>query len=279
MTYFCASKYIKMTTEHLFDQLWKEYTDRTPSAKKVKELFEAQGNTIYNDHVAFRTFDDSRVNIDVLSETFLNCGYEYKGDYHFPKKKLYAKHFQHKTDKNAPLVFISQLITSEFSVELQSIIKNTLNSVDFNTVSNDELVFKGRLWQTPNYEIYTRLLEESEYAAWLYINGFCSNHFTVDINKLETFNTITEVNTFLKNNGFEMNASGGEIKGTPEDFLEQSSILADKITVDFEDGTHEITSCYYEFAYRHQMENGDIFKGFIASSADKIFESTDMVLQ
>ena len=279
MTYFCRSKLYEMTTEHLFDQLWNEYTDRTPSAKKVKELFETQGNKIYNDHVAFRTFEDSRVNIDVLSETFINNGYEYKGDYHFSEKKLYAKHFEHKTNKDAPLVFISQLLTSEFSVELQSIIKNTLDTVDYDAVPNEELVFKGRLWDTPSYSTYTRLLEESEYAAWLYVNGFCSNHFTVDINKLDTFETITEVNSFLKEHGFEMNASGGEIKGTPEDYLEQSSILADKINVTFEEGVYEITSCYYEFAYRHAMENGTLFKGFIASSADKIFESTDMVLQ
>ncbi|MGB0974185.1 MAG: DUF1338 domain-containing protein [Flavobacteriaceae bacterium] len=268
-----------MTTEHLFDKLWAEYTNRTPSAKKVKDLFESQGNTIYNDHVAFRTFEDSRVNIDALAEVFIANGYEYKGDYHFSKKKLYAKHFEHKTDTNAPLVFISQLLTSKFSVELQSIISNTLNTVDFNSISNSDLVFKGRLWQTPSYQTYLRLLEESEYAAWLYVNGFCSNHFTVDINKLDTFKSITEVNTFLKANGFEMNASGGEIKGTPNDFLEQSSILADKIQVQFEEGVYEITSCYYEFAYRHQMDNGELFKGFIANSADKIFESTNMVLQ
>ena len=33
---------------------------------------------------------------------------------------------------------------------------------------------------------------------------------------------------------------------------------------------HDIYGCYYEFALRH---NG--FDGFIAGSADKIFESTD----
>ena len=268
-----------MTTTQLFDKLWNEYTERTPSAKKVKTLFETQGNTIINDHVAFRTFDDPRVNIDVLATTFINSGYEYVADYHFPKKKLYAKHFAHKTDKNAPLVFISQLVTSDLSVELQSIVKNTLDTVNFDTVSVEELVFKGRLWDTPNFELYNTLLNESEYAAWLYVNGFCSNHFTVDINKLATFNNIVEVNTFLKENGFDMNTSGGEIKGTPELFLEQSSILADKFTVEFEAGTKEITSCYYEFAYRHTMNNGEVFKGFIANSADKIFESTDMVLQ
>jgi len=268
-----------MTTPQLFDKLWNEYVERTPSALKVKDLFTNEGNTVYNDHVAFRTFDDSRVNIDVLATSFLNNGYEYVNDYHFPKKKLYAKHFEHKTDKNAPLVFISQLITSEFSEGLQATIKNTLDQVDFNTIPAEELVFKGRLWNTPSYEVYTKLLEESEYAGWLYINGFCSNHFTVDINKLDTFNSIEDVNTFIKANGFELNASGGEIKGTEEEFLKQSSILTDKFNVEFEEGTKEITSCYYEFAYRYKQPNGELFKGFIANSADKIFESTDMVLQ
>ena len=49
--------------------------------------------------------------------------------------------------------------------------------------------------------------------------------------------------------------------------------------MNFEEGAKKITSCYYEFAFRHPMANGELFKGFIASSADKIFESTDMVLQ
>lgn len=264
-----------MTTTALFDKLWNEYVERTPSAKKVKHLFESQGNTISNDHVAFRTFDDPRVNIDVLATTFINNGYEYKSDYHFPKKKLYAKHYEHKTDKNAPLVFISQLITSEFSVETQSIIKNTLDTVDFKTTTPETLVFSGRLWNTPSFELYSSLLNESEYAAWLYVNGFCSNHFTINVNALDTFKTLKEVNTFLKDNDFKMNASGGEIKGSPELFLEQSSILADKINVQFEEGNKDITSCYYEFAYRY-LKEGELFKGFIANSADKIFESTNV---
>jgi len=39
-----------------------------------------------------------------------------------------------------------------------------------------------------------------------------------------------------------------------------------------------MTSCYYEFAYRYNKENRDVFTGFITNSADKIFESTDMKL-
>jgi hypothetical protein len=74
-----------------------------------------------------------------------------------------------------------------------------------------------------------------------------------------------------------MNTSGGEIKGIPQQLLEQSSILADRIPVEFIESTKEITSCYYEFAYRHPMQNGILYSGFIANSADKIFESTDML--
>ncbi|NVK52579.1 MAG: DUF1338 domain-containing protein [Flavobacteriaceae bacterium] len=267
-----------MTTTEIFNNLWNEYTERTPSAQKIKDLFTNKGNTVYNDHVAFRTFDDARVNIDVLARPFITVGYIECGEYTFEAKKLYAKHFEHATDKNAPRVFISQLKTVEFSYELQAAVKNMIDSIPTEELESD-LVFKGRLWSQPSYEVYKQLQAETEYAAWLYVNGFCANHFTVDVNKLDTFNSLQEVNEFLKENGFKMNTSGGEIKGTPAQLLEQSSVLADKIPVKFAEATKEITSCYYEFAFRHAMTNGELYSGFIAGSADKIFESTDMVLQ
>lgn len=268
-----------MTTTAIFEKLWKEYTERTPSAQKIKDLFIKEGNTVHNDHVAFRTYDDERVNIEVLATPFIKAGYEEKGDYVFKTKKLYAKHYEHKTDTNSPRVFISQLKTKEFSTELQRAITRLIDSLSTEDLDPKELVFKGRLWETPSYKLYEELQEESEYAAWLYVNGFCSNHFTVDVNKLDTFSSLQEVNEFLKVNGFKMNTSGGEIKGSPAEFLEQSSILADKIPVKFQEEIKEITSCYYEFAYRHPMENGKLYSGFIAKSADKIFESTDMKQQ
>ncbi len=39
----CVNK-ITMTTTEIFDNLWNEYTERTPSAQKIKELFESKGN-------------------------------------------------------------------------------------------------------------------------------------------------------------------------------------------------------------------------------------------
>lgn len=206
-------------------------------------------------------------------------GYEPKGEYHFKAKKLRAKHFEHKSDRNAPKIFISELLLEEFSVELNSIVQNTINQIDHTVIQQEDLILKGRVWAKPSFEIYKRFLSVSEYAAWVYVNGFCSNHFTVDVNKLQTFKNLSKVNEFLKENGFKMNTSGGEIKGSPSQLLEQSSILADVVEVEFEENVKEITSCYYEFSYRYKNSQDVIFNGFIADSADKIFESTDMQLQ
>ena len=113
----------------------------------------------------------------------------------------------------------------------------------------------------------------------MYICGFCANHFTVFVNQFEQFIGLEEVNEFIKKQGFKMNTSGGEIKGSPEQLLEQSSILADTREIDFIEGKNTVTTCYYEFAKRYATENGEIYQGFIAASADKIFESTDLVKQ
>ena len=60
--------------------------------------------------------------------------------------------------------------------------------------------------------------------------------------------------------------------------LEQSSTMADKVVVSFTDGDAEIPSCFYEFARRYPMENGKLYTGFVAASADKIFESTNVMM-
>jgi hypothetical protein len=46
--------------------------------------------------------------------------------------------------------------------------------------------------------------------------------------------------------------------------------------VEFADGQmHAVPTCYYEFAKRYPDASGKLFQGFVATSADKIFESTD----
>ncbi|MEI8202883.1 MAG: DUF1338 domain-containing protein [Bacteroidota bacterium] len=264
-----------MQLQTIFDRLWKDYTEQNPAVKKVYDLLISEGETIENDHIAFRTFDDSRINIDVLSKAFIRAGYIYMSSYEFEEKHLFARHFEHPCYKDAPRVFISQLKTKDFSPFLQQTIKSIIDKLPQEILSSPDLIFSGNLWGMPSFAVYQQLLAESEYAAWLYVFGFRANHFTVSINSLKKYNDIRLLNEFLKQHQFSINDAGGEVKGSPAELLEQSSIRSGLVTVEFTEGTYEIPSCYYEFAKRYIGANCKLYSGFIAKSADKIFESTN----
>ena len=51
--------------------------------------------------------------------------------------------------------------------------------------------------------------------------------------------------------------------------------MADRVPVTFTDETVTIPSCFYEFALRYPKPDGRLYSGFVAASADKIFESTN----
>ena len=268
-----------MKTIDIINKLWEDYSSHNPSVKKIHELFTAEGEAIQNDHIAFRTFNDVRLNIDVLSKPFISAGYVEKNSYHFSEKKLNAKHFENPSEPYAPKIFISELIIEEFSPFLQTTIRGIIDKIPNRILKSDEIIFMGNMWELPSYEIYLKLREESEYAAWVYVYGFRANHFTVLANTLSKYNNLQELNFFLKKNGFMLNTSGGEIKGKPEELLEQSSTMADIIKIKFKEGEFEIPSCYYEFARRYINGNGKLYSGFIAKSADKIFESTNYYIK
>lgn len=258
----------------LFDHLWQNYLSVTPSAVKVHELLgSTQQDDVVNDHIALRTFNLPKVGLEKLAAHFKAVGYKECGTYSFEAKKLNAKHFEH-SDPNQPKVFISELLVEEFSEPLQNIIKGLVEQIDEQAITADNFLYSGRHWDIDS-ETYELLLKESEYAAWTAAWGFRANHFTVSINALNNFDTIEAVNEALKQGGFALNTSGGEIKGSPEVLLEQSSTLADSAPVAFVDGEKSIPSCFYEFALRYPMADGALYTGFVAASADKIFESTN----
>jgi hypothetical protein len=264
-----------MEYKDIFARLWKEYTRQNPMTLEVYNLLTGEGETIVNDHVAFRTFAHPSISIDILARPFVNSGYEIRGEYHFEQKKLYARHFEHKTDPEAPRVFISELLYDQFSPYLQQIIRHWIHGVPECLLGSANIVFSGNASLIPSIETYNKLREESEYAAWLYVNGFRANHFTVSVNHLKKYDSIRKVNDFLKSKGFLLNDAGGEIQGTPADLLEQSSIKAGMVSFKFQEGIFEIPGCYYEFARRYPGPDGKLYSGFVAKSADKIFQSTD----
>ena len=260
----------------VLDKLWQQYVASNPHVKQIHELFVKKGENLQNDHIALRTLDDSCIDIYALAKIFTNHGYKICNDYDFEVKKLKAIHLEHH-DIDLPKIFISQLLTSNFSEFLQKTMSACLEAIPSSLIKNpEELLVSGVPWSNISYKTYQKLLEESEYAAWFYAFGFRANHFTVSINHLSSIHELTDVNALLKENGFVLNTSGGEIKGSPEVCLAQSSTMADSMPVAFSDTTVAIPSCFYEFAQRYAMESGELYQGFVAASADKIFESTNV---
>ena len=259
--------------QNFMSRMWNDYVQMTPQALKIHNLFVQSGETVLNDHIALRTFNHPRLGIKSLAQHFTKYGYKEAGEYFFVEKKLYAKHYEHD-NKTYPKIFISELELHKTSPFIQEIITNCVNQVSDSALQNEDFVFSGKHWIT-NHTTYQKLAAESEYASWVYAYGFRPNHFTVSINALKNLTDITRLNNFIKQNDFKLNASGGEIKGTPAELLEQSSTMAAEIPVQFGDGVYPIPGCYYEFAKRYPMTNGELYQGFIAKSADKIFESTN----
>lgn len=263
-----------MKIENFFEKIWSQYTDLNPEALKIHQLLKKQGDEVLNDHIAYRTLKHPRLGIESLAKFFKEYGYKEISDYHFEVKKLYAIHLENEKNPNLPKIFISELLTDKFSPNLQKTMNQIVDQIPSSTLDDQYLCIAGRLWEA-DHKTYQALYKESEYAAWFYAYGFCANHFTVNINNLKAFKEVKDLNSFLINNGFKMNESGGLVKGTPEDYLEQSSTMAYEKEIKFIDGTFKVPSCYYEFAKRYPLANGKMYQGFVAKSADKIFESTN----
>jgi len=266
------------TINTFFEILWKKYTFENPLALRVYKSLIAEGENVINDHIALRTFNFEKCNIEKLSTFLIKNGYKEKDEYYFEDKKLHAKHFENTSDENLPLVFISELEIEKFSDEFQSVVKDIYNSVDWDNIDYDAILYSGIIWGELEYSKYEILKNESQYASWLYTNGYSANHFTVSVNKLQKYNSTKKITDFLIENNCKLNTVGGIVKGTPESLLEQLSTMADKKTITFKEGEYDVPTCFYEFAYRFTDENNNEFRGFIANNADKIFESTDTMM-
>lgn len=260
--------------QQTLDNMWYDYLQLTPDAAPIHQLFAAINNgEVINDHIALRTFNTPNLGIDQLAKPFVDKGYTACGEYEFVEKKLFARHYEH-SDERLPKVFISELLVDELSPEAQVIINELVQDLPQEQLNKPDFCYSGRPWSLTIAQ-YQTLEKESEYASWVAAHGFRPNHFTVSLNHLTPTRSLEWVNEMLQQNGYVLNDNGGLIKGSPEVLLEQSSTVAKSIPVQFIDGEMEIPGCYYEFARRYPLLDGKLYQGFVAASADKIFESTN----
>ena len=59
----------------IFQNLWADYVNLNPNINKIHSLIEKQGESIINDHIAFRTFGLDGIRVEDLAKFFLDLGY------------------------------------------------------------------------------------------------------------------------------------------------------------------------------------------------------------
>lgn len=267
--------------------------DKITQALLDKQVVGSQ-NEIVNDHIAFRTLGVPNLGIKSFEKIFLEYGYTRKDFFHFEIKKLDA-HWYAPPSADYPRIFVSELKVDQLSNEVQKIIYKYTNPITSDPVDHLDLT-DGRavaqflqkpLWDLPTSQEYQRLLDESEYAAWVIYNRYYLNHYTISIHELkEGYNTLEEFNAFLESIGVRLNTSGGKIKTSEDGLLKQSSTVSALYDAAFADGkTLKIAGSYVEFAERKVLPQYESLPkeqitakhrrdGFETDNADKIFEST-----
>lgn len=298
-----ATTFTSNPLDCVMEGLMQRYRQRVPDVDRVIRCMVADGivrnsHEIENDHIAFRTMGVSHLGIQSFEKIFLHFGYLRRDRYAFQEKKLNA-HWYSPPSPKYPRIFISELRVPELSEAAQQIICSYTNEVQTDPVdaldlSNGAVVdafLHAPLWRTPTWEDYQRLIDESEYAAWVIYNRYYLNHFTVSVHSLPSgYNTIPQFNAFLKRHGFRLNDSGGEIKVSIDGLLLQSSTVAERVEAEFKTRSGQTTNrrisgSYVEFAERRVLSEYSHLPlqevrrehrrdGFEVASADKIFEST-----
>jgi hypothetical protein len=261
-----------MDRTKFFEALWADFARIAPQAAAISSRLEEHGESIENDHVAFRTFNQGPISLERLEPLVLGLGYALLDEYRFEDKHLRARAY---ICPGSPRVFLSELSCEELSGWTQAIIGQLLAQVPAGFANSREVFWAGRPWAPLRFADYERLSSESEYAGWLAALGLRPNHFTVSINHLKTLQSVEQVLEFVEAAGYRINSAGGRVKGSRDVLLEQGSTLADRVAVEFSDGPRVIPTCYYEFALRHPDRTGRLYEGFVPASADRIFESTD----
>ena len=291
------------TLEAVLDGLMQHYRANVPDvsailAAMVREGLIARESAVETDHIAVRTRGRPHLGITSLEKVFLHYGYSRRDRYSFPEKKLDAVWYAPPAER-FPRIFISELRVEELSPKALAVVRKYTDRVAADPVDTLDLDKAGSvvaflhapLWPTPTWADYRRLLDESEYAAWVIYNRYYLNHFTVSVHNLPApANTVEGFNRFLEANGFTLNDAGGKAKASPDGKLVQSSTVAAMVDAEFDDGRggverRSIAGSYVEFAERRvldeftHLEQGAIRRehrreGFEAANADRIFEST-----
>lgn len=195
------------------DNILSSYLACTPSARQVIDRVYTQGygqDQLFHDHFAFRTFGVPGLGLESLGSALEAFGYTRQDYYSFPRTHLLAAWYAPPRElyTTLPRMFVSQLQVEKLSPAAQAIIHsytadladslsssspgssssgggNSSSSSFAATLSAWTAAVTGVLpWRTPSREDYLALLQESEYGAWVLVNGYRLNHTALSVHNI-----------------------------------------------------------------------------------------------
>ena len=139
-------------------------------------------------------------------------------------------------------------------------------------------------WDPPEKNAVLTLDKESQFAAWVLVNGYEVNHFTVSVNShgVPTLDDVEKVQSAMIAAKIPMKK---EIEGERGSKFRQTSTEAVVVPVKVKEGgeTFEIpwTYAYFEIADRPLMKNPltgqmERFEGFLGAQATNLFDMTKL---
>lgn len=266
----------------LLEGLWRRYRRRMVYARRYEELSLTRRGSFVNDHVAFRTIAWGPHGIHSVSRIFEALGYHAADCYEFPDQKLAARHYRHP-DSRFPKIFISELKSWELSPAARRIVARSLRG-HRPPLGDGALPLSGALrhfsalpWDPPRRADVEALNRETQYGAWVLLNGYDVNHFTAAVDDIE------RAAADLRRAGVPMKDS---IEGVAGSALRQTSTAAVVLPARVRQGkmitTMPWTYAYFELAQRPLIKDprtGETrrFEGFFGSQAAELFKMTKVV--
>jgi hypothetical protein len=291
----------------LFDTLWERYRGRMEYVRMYEKLIESHKAKFVNDHIAFRTiaWEKPTLGIFMISRIFETLGYSMANCYEFPDKHFSSIHYEHPNPQ-FPKLFITQLKSWELSAEARATIAKSM-AAHRPALSDDVLgqlsglekvsagdrtklletlvrYFAELPWELPEKSAVLTLDKESQFAAWVLVNGYEVNHFTVSVNShgVPSLDDVEKVQAAMVGAKIPMKK---EIEGERGSKFRQTSTEAVVVPVKVKEGgkTVEIpwTYAYFEIADRPLMKNPltgkmERFEGFLGAQATNLFDMTKL---
>ena len=302
--------HLKPVRNALIKKLWEKYRLSVDHAALVDHhLKTITGRTIILDHFALIDLPSAHTGIPTLSAIFSEIGFTQCGADYLPDKQ---NDFIWMASIDAPgqpaELALPQVVLADFRLEelpppIKKIIlqytayikPSPINEIkkqirqlsdgDCNAIEAVVDLIYGYImkkdWPLPTIKEFRTVQEYNELLAWVLVFGSIPNHFAASMHFSHPhFQQLDDLNAFLRDKlNITLNTIDGEIKGSREMGIRQSSTLAPSQKIALSDGEIMIPSQFMEFVWRFSMNEknpvywDDYYTGFIAKNANRVVES------